>query len=111
MDEVGLMLEEHRELRRLFDHFPHLERPQFRRPIDLVDADRSNDPHWIAAQTYRRPPDDRYPKKASFNSEDVRNKLNPYDAAFGQHDGDPYWEVAQTYRKNMGPSDRKESKR
>ena len=111
MGKVGLMLEEHRELRRLFDHFPHLERPQFRRPIDLVDVDRSNDPLWNAALTYRRPPDPRYPQKDSLNSEDVRNRLNPYDADFGEHDGDPYWEAAKIYRKNIALSDRKESKR
>jgi hypothetical protein len=48
MNGAGLTREEASELHNLFDHFPHLERPQ-------QLGDKPPDQYWAAALSYRRP--------------------------------------------------------
>jgi hypothetical protein len=78
MNGVGLTRDEAGQLYGLFDHFPHLERPQ-----QLGDV--PPDPYWAAARSYRRP------------SEEL-DKFGPRPMPKST-DGDPYWAAARAYHR------------
>jgi hypothetical protein len=90
LNEVELTREEASELRGLFDHFRHLERPQ-------QLGDEPPDLYWPAALSYRRP------------SEELdRFGLQPTPKLTG---GDPYWAAARAYLRASEREANKKSKR
>jgi hypothetical protein len=90
MNGVGLTREEVRELHGLFDHFPHLERPQ--RLGELPP-----DPYWAAARSYRHP-------------SEILNKFGPPPTP-NSTEADFYWAAARNYRKESEREANKKSKR
>jgi hypothetical protein len=87
LNQVELTREEASELRGLFDHFPHLERPQ-------LLGDEPPDLYWPAALSYVHP-----------------SELAKLDARPKSPGGDPYWAAARNYRKMEEREANKKSKR
>jgi hypothetical protein len=87
LNGVGLTREEAGELHGLFDHFPHLERPQ-----QLGDV--PPDPWWLAARTYRPTRAELTESGTKFMSERAEDDVRPKTPG-----GDPYWAAARVYRR------------
>ena len=84
MNAVGLTYKEDPELRRLYDRFPHLDRPQF--------GERPRDPYWEACRSYSRDPD----------------KMPAYPPS---DEDDFYWKAQRDYAAGVERDAREKAKR
>jgi hypothetical protein len=99
LNGVGLTREEARELHSLFNHFPHLERPQ-------LLGDVPPDPWWLAARTYRPTRAELTESGTKFTSELAEDDARPKSPG-----GDPYWAAARAYRKRNAELEAKKKSR